>query len=115
MIGKLSDIKPKQQLIYRRCGDVSFRLEADIDITVRGGEYQLGENSLYKENSALKKRLEVGFVGFERYVYSPRRSCPANKQQQVQLGFRDYDPRETVLQQYLHPSHSPGATLICKS
>ncbi|OBT62226.1 hypothetical protein VE03_08036 [Pseudogymnoascus sp. 23342-1-I1] len=64
MTGKLSDIKPKQRLIYRKCGNVSFRLEADIDITVRGGEYQLGENSLYKEDSALKKRLDVEFLSF---------------------------------------------------
>ncbi|KFY92534.1 hypothetical protein V498_04885, partial [Pseudogymnoascus sp. VKM F-4517 (FW-2822)] len=64
MTGKLSDIKPKQKLIYRKCGNVSFRLEADIDITVRGGEYQLGENSLYKEDSALKKRLDVEFLAF---------------------------------------------------
>ncbi|KFY15397.1 hypothetical protein V492_02013 [Pseudogymnoascus sp. VKM F-4246] len=64
MVGKLSDIKPKQRLIYRKCGNVDYRLEADIDITVRGGEYQLGENSLYKEDSALKKRLEVDFLGF---------------------------------------------------
>lgn len=71
MIGNLPDIKPKQRLIYRKCGNVSFRLEADIDITARGGEYQLGENSLYKEDSALKKRLEVGFLGFNRYVYRP--------------------------------------------
>lgn len=69
MTGKLSDIKPKQKLIYRKCGNISFRLEADIDITVRGGEYQLGENSLYKEDSALKKRLDVEFLAFNRYVY----------------------------------------------
>lgn len=73
MTGKLSDIKPKQKLIYRKCGNVSFRLEADIDITVRGGEYQLGENSLYKEDSALKKRLDVEFLAFNRYVYCRRK------------------------------------------
>ncbi|OBT75283.1 hypothetical protein VF21_05604 [Pseudogymnoascus sp. 05NY08] len=64
LIGNLSDIKPKQELVYRKCGTVGFRLEADIDISARGGEYQLGENSLYKEDSALKKQLEIGFLGF---------------------------------------------------
>ncbi|KFY47354.1 hypothetical protein V495_01988 [Pseudogymnoascus sp. VKM F-4514 (FW-929)] len=64
MIGNLSDIKPKQSLIYRKCGNASYRLEADIDITTRGDEYQLGQNSLYKEDTALKKRLEVGFLSF---------------------------------------------------
>ena len=66
MIGNLSDIKPKQSLIYRKCGNASYRLEADIDITTRGDEYQLGQNSLYKEDTALKKRLEVGFLSFNR-------------------------------------------------
>ncbi|KFZ05244.1 hypothetical protein V501_08533 [Pseudogymnoascus sp. VKM F-4519 (FW-2642)] len=65
LIGNMSDIKPKQRLVYRKCGTVGFRLEADIDISARGGEYQLGENSLYKEDSALKKRLDVGFLGFD--------------------------------------------------
>lgn len=76
MTGKLSDIKPKQRLIYRKCGISSFRLEADIDITVRGGEYQLGENSLYKEDSALKKRLDVEFLAFNKYVHFCREKLP---------------------------------------
>jgi hypothetical protein len=118
LIGNMSDIKPKQRLVYRKCGAVGFRLEADIDISARGGEYQLGENSLYKEDSALKKRLDVGFLGFDRYVYrmpSSGKNCVANTQQQVPLGSRDYDPGEAVLQQRLHPSHRTGASLICQS
>lgn len=66
MIGKLSDTKPKQRILYiTKRGTKTYRLEADIDISARG-EYQLGANALFDEDTALKKRLDVGFLGFER-------------------------------------------------
>jgi hypothetical protein len=65
MIGSLSETKPKQRLLYfTKRGNTKYRLEADIDISTRG-EYQLGENALF-EDSAMKKRLEVGVFGFGR-------------------------------------------------
>lgn len=65
MVAKLSDIKPKQKLVYCTSQGVNkFRFEAEIDITARN-EYQMGASSLF-EKDGLKPRLSIRFLGFER-------------------------------------------------